>query len=129
MGRWSHYLFGGDQDLDILSYVEDDIQKLSIEPDSPKVAKPDTDDEPEAEDPKITKVKLDTGIGKKLFKRYANIPKGENSNHSCFGEYMSIILAAYMMRVGANLDDEDRKYLRELVPKVSILSNAAEEHH
>lgn len=36
-----------------------------------------------------------------------------------YGEYRNIILAAHVMSLGANLDDDEKEYLRNLIPKVS----------
>jgi len=102
--------------MDILSFIESDIRKLNGEPEKGNA-------ELEDEDVSITKAKLDNGIGKRLFQQYRDTKKGSHEASYC-GEYVNIILAAHMMSVGANLDEEDRAYLCELVPKVSSLELA-----
>jgi hypothetical protein len=62
---------------------------------------------------------LDAGVAKQLIAKYRALNPGENTTeYHCYGEYMNIILAAYMMMLGANIDQEFNEYLRALVPTV-----------
>lgn len=132
-------LFEADQDINILDYIQDDARELIggewalkenekvagshiilvMSPDGGRrianrvTRKQELKDMPDA----TMKAHLDAGIAKQLFAKYRAIDESD-ATLGFYGEYMSIILAAYMMQIGATLDDEMRSYLRELVPKV-----------
>jgi hypothetical protein len=98
-------VFDGDQDLDFLYEVEEDIRKAA--------ALPELKDEDAKHDVGIIVKHLNDGVTKQLFEKY------RKSGDVACGEYHSIILAGHAMSLGANLDNDDREYLRNLVPKVS----------
>jgi hypothetical protein len=79
----------------------------------------------------VLKQHLDGGVAKLLIEKYRELglrqaelegfedtSNGVNKGFGYYGEYMNVVLAAHMMRIGAVVDDEFKTYLRELVPKV-----------
>lgn len=64
----------------------------------------------------LIRKKLDSGLGDELLAKQ-RLLKGEQD---ILGDLKlrTIVLAAVMMRHGARIKDDDRRYLRELVPKI-----------
>ena len=61
--------------------------------------------------------KFDSGMGEKLFQEYRS-KEGTKPDDLFSYEYRSIVLAAIMMHVGAEIKQEHIEHLRELVPKI-----------
>jgi hypothetical protein len=60
-------------------------------------------------------VLLNGGLGKQLFNKY------RTETNKFRGEYKPIILAALLMSVGANIDNTEMNYLREIFPSVCFV--------
>ena len=97
-------MFQGDSDLDIVSEFDHEVG-ISIHEQPEKLK--------EARD------KLDAGLGADLMKKCR---EQENKwNWLCFEDpkYKTIVLAAYMMQVGAKIAPDDRAHLAEIFPKIN----------
>lgn len=66
----------------------------------------------------VLRTAFDGGLTKKLLKEYQEIDAKSGRAGCMIPEYNNIMLTVIVMGVGAKLDDEDRKYLRELAAKV-----------
>lgn len=65
----------------------------------------------------LIREELDSGLGAVLFAKY----RARETEHEDFGgrlKLRSVILAAILMRHGAKISDDDKKHVRELVPKI-----------
>jgi len=62
------------------------------------------------------RVRLDAGVGQRVFDKYRALENDEE----CFfgGKYRLCVLAALMMRVGANINKNDIDHLREIVADI-----------
>jgi len=96
-------MFQGDRDHDTVSEFYDEVG-VSI------------DDEPE----KLTeaRAKLDAGQGAKLMKECRDRQKGWKPFPFDDPKYKMVILAAYMMQLGAKISPEDRSHLLEILPSI-----------
>lgn len=112
-------LFEGDTDLDVESYVMEDIRKEV----GGEYASKDDEDPKEIPD-EVLRTALDGGLTKKLLKEYQEIDENSPRCGSLIPEYNNVIFAVTVMRVGAKLDDENRKYLRGLAEKVRSLCSS-----
>lgn len=96
-------MFQGDSDIDIVSEFDHEASiPVHEEPEKLK----------EARD------RLDAGLGAKLMKECR---QQENKlKEFCFEDpkYKTIVLAAYMMQVGAKIASDDRAHLDEIFPKI-----------
>lgn len=97
-------MFQGDRDLDIVSEFDHEVG-ISIQ-EKPEKLK-------EARD------KLDAGLGAELMKKCREQEKSWQLFSFEDSRYSTIILAAYMMQVGAKILPDDRAHLAEILPKIS----------
>lgn len=102
-------LFESDQDRDVESYVMHDIHE-----EIGGVYAPKKNEDVEEIPDDVLRDALDGGLTKKLLKEYEQLDDNSPRSGSLVPEYNNVILAVVVMGVGAKLDDEDRKYLRDL---------------
>ncbi|KAH9904077.1 hypothetical protein F4778DRAFT_790403 [Xylariomycetidae sp. FL2044] len=129
MGRWGMRLFEGDQDIDIAFGVNTALGKddkdehwlASLVYQSDMLCptnvrayyKSDEYKTILAKQVEYARLKLDSGLGDKLFNLYRS---KENKGN---GRYELILVGALMMRAGAKIRPTDIEYLRELVPHMN----------
>lgn len=122
-------LFEGDQDLDILGDINYDFfqedDKPATSESSSATKAPDSQPINEDDDLDVSKdlffgdvstmrAKLDTdGAGAALFARY------RAKEREFQGQYRVLLFGALMMSAGAQLRDQDRQHMRDLVPLVN----------
>ncbi|KAM7183926.1 hypothetical protein V8F20_012425 [Naviculisporaceae sp. PSN 640] len=118
MGRWGQRLFEGDQDLDIVSDLDAEF-----------IATGQADAHQEADisesllddqNKEAMRLRLDNGLGKLIFTKLR--AEEDDPEHNWLGKrdgkYRVCIFGALMMRLGAQIDDEDMQHLREIVSEV-----------
>ncbi|KAK5659421.1 hypothetical protein OQA88_622 [Cercophora sp. LCS_1] len=125
MGRWGHRLFEGDQDLDEYVDVAEEFKKKNG---SPEIAwffengpadmllgrssgtQTGVADSPESAKLETVRRIVDSGLGATLMREFR---EKENGN-SPWAKYRVIILGAILMRMGAQIAQDDIDHLRQL---------------
>lgn len=92
-------VFGGDIDMEIVSYVEE-ATGVSVH-DNPQMLEE-------------ARKKLDAGLGTQLLQEWRDKEKDESWGMQFLNDpkYLTLVLGAYMMQVGAKISTEDREHLK-----------------